>query len=106
MNFLGLLSNCAGLKEKLKEDANQLFLVRVLELSKRLEQFDRPWCQRAGSIIRRPSTNRSELIEAVSSYRRFYNYERLHISLGYRTPAAVYLTLIRHHFRSGSGDGS
>jgi putative transposase len=36
--------------------------------------------------------NRSELIEAVSSYRRFYNYERLHMSLGYRTPAAVYLT--------------
>jgi putative transposase len=37
-------------------------------------------------------SNRSELIEAVSSYRRFYNYERLHMSLGYRTPAAVYLT--------------
>lgn len=36
--------------------------------------------------------NRSELIEAVSSYRQFYNYERLHMSLGYRTPAAVYLT--------------
>jgi len=36
--------------------------------------------------------NRSELIEAVRSYRRFYNYERLHMSLGYRTPAAVYLT--------------
>ena len=40
--------------------------------------------------------NRSELIEAVSSYRRFYNYERLHMSLGYRTPAAVYLTRDGH----------
>ena len=36
--------------------------------------------------------HRTELIEAVSSYRRFYNYERLHMSLGYRTPATVYLT--------------
>jgi transposase InsO family protein len=36
--------------------------------------------------------NRTELIEAVRSYRQFYNYERLHMSLGYRTPAAVYLT--------------
>jgi putative transposase len=35
--------------------------------------------------------NRTELIEAVKNYRRFYNYERLHMSLGYRTPAAVYL---------------
>jgi len=35
--------------------------------------------------------NRTELIEAVKNYRRFYNYERLHLSLGYRTPAAVYL---------------
>jgi transposase InsO family protein len=35
--------------------------------------------------------NRTELIEAVSRYRQFYNYERLHMSLGYRTPAAVYL---------------
>jgi putative transposase len=41
-------------------------------------------------------SNRSELIEAVSSYRRFYNYERLHISLGYRTPAEVYLTKDGH----------
>lgn len=40
--------------------------------------------------------NRSELIEAVRSYRRFYNYERLHMSLGYRTPAAVYLTKDGH----------
>jgi len=36
--------------------------------------------------------NRTELIEAVKSYRWFYNYERLHVSLGYRTPAAAYLT--------------
>jgi putative transposase len=35
--------------------------------------------------------NRTELIAAVRRYRRFYNYERLHMSLGYRTPAAVYL---------------
>ena len=35
--------------------------------------------------------NRTELIEEVKSYRQFYNYERLHMSLGYRTPAAVYL---------------
>lgn len=40
--------------------------------------------------------NRTELIEAVSSYRRFYNYERLHMSLGYRTPAAVYSTKDSH----------
>jgi transposase InsO family protein len=35
--------------------------------------------------------NRTELIAEVESYRQFYNYERLHMSLGYRTPAAVYL---------------
>lgn len=35
--------------------------------------------------------NRTELIEEVKSYRQFYNHERLHMSLGYRTPAAVYL---------------
>ena len=35
--------------------------------------------------------NRTKLIEAVKSYRQFYNYERLHMSLGYRTSAAVYL---------------
>ena len=33
----------------------------------------------------------TELIEAVKNYRQFYNYERLYMSLGYRTPAAVYL---------------
>jgi putative transposase len=42
--------------------------------------------------------NRSELIEAVSGYRRFYNYERLHMSLEYRTPAALYLTKDGHKF--------
>jgi len=36
-------------------------------------------------------SNRTELIEEVKSYRQFYNYERLHMSLGYHTPAAVYL---------------
>lgn len=40
--------------------------------------------------------NRTELIEAVSRYRQFYNYERLHMSLGYRTPAAVYLNKDGH----------
>ena len=40
--------------------------------------------------------NRSELIEAVKSYRQLYNYERLHMSLGYRTPAAVYLNKDGH----------
>jgi putative transposase len=35
--------------------------------------------------------NRTELIEEVKRYRQFYNYERLHMSLGYRTPAVVYL---------------
>jgi putative transposase len=40
--------------------------------------------------------NRTELIEAVKNYRQFYNYQRLHMSLGYRTPAAVYLTKDGH----------
>ena len=35
--------------------------------------------------------NRTELIEEVKKYRQFYHHERLHMSLGYRTPAAVYL---------------
>jgi putative transposase len=35
--------------------------------------------------------NRTELIEEVKRYRQFYNYERLHMSLGYRTPAVMYL---------------
>lgn len=59
--------------------------------------------------------NRTELIEAVRNCRRFYNYERLHMSLGYRTPAVVYLTkdgqkprLIRHEnlFRNVGQDSS
>jgi transposase InsO family protein len=40
--------------------------------------------------------NRTELIEAVKNYRQFYNYERLHMSLEYRTPAAVYLAMDSH----------
>jgi putative transposase len=40
--------------------------------------------------------HRTELIEQVRSYRQFYNYERLHMSLGYRTPAAVYLNKDGH----------
>ena len=35
--------------------------------------------------------DRTELVDAVRMYRQFYNYERLHMSLEYRTPAAVYL---------------
>jgi putative transposase len=34
--------------------------------------------------------NRAELVAEVESYRRFYNFERLHQSLGYLTPAQVY----------------
>jgi putative transposase len=40
--------------------------------------------------------NRTELIEEVKAYRQFYNHERLHMSLGYRTPAAVYLDKDNH----------
>jgi len=36
-------------------------------------------------------SNRHELVKEVAKYRAFYNYERLHMSLAYRTPAAVYL---------------
>lgn len=32
----------------------------------------------------------SDLIAGLTAYFRFYNYERLHQSLGYRTPASVY----------------
>ena len=35
--------------------------------------------------------NRQELVECVAQYRRFYNLERLHQNLNYRTPASVYL---------------
>ncbi len=35
--------------------------------------------------------NRIELETAVAEFRHFYNYERLHMSPGYRPPAAVYL---------------
>ncbi len=36
--------------------------------------------------------NRTELIEAVKTYRSLYSYERLHMSLGHRTPATIHLT--------------
>ena len=38
--------------------------------------------------------NRQELIERVAEYRTFYNSERVHESLDYRTPASVYLANI------------
>ncbi len=38
--------------------------------------------------------NRQELVECVAAYRSFYNLERLHESLDYRTPASVYLANI------------
>ena len=41
-------------------------------------------------------SNRTELIKEVKTYRQFYNYERLHMSLDYRTPAAVYLNKDGH----------
>jgi transposase InsO family protein len=36
--------------------------------------------------------DRRELIDRVVEYRGFYNHERVHESLEYRTPASVYLT--------------
>jgi putative transposase len=47
-------------------------------------------------LYRMLPNDRTELIDAVKNYRRFYNYERLHMSLGYRTPAAVYLNKDGH----------
>jgi putative transposase len=47
-------------------------------------------------LYRMLPNSRTELIDAVKNYRRFYNYERLHMSLGYRTPAAVYLNKDGH----------
>jgi transposase InsO family protein len=35
--------------------------------------------------------NRQELVERVAAYRSFYNLERVHESLDYRTPASVYI---------------
>lgn len=35
--------------------------------------------------------NRDQLVSEVKSYREFYNHQRLHQSLGYLTPAQVYL---------------
>ena len=42
-------------------------------------------------LYRRLPRNRAELVLEVESYRWFYNFERLHQSLGYLTPAQVYL---------------
>ena len=50
------------------------------------------WVVEARASVSSAAKYRTELIEAVKSYRWFYTYERLHMSLGYRTPAAVYLT--------------
>jgi putative transposase len=47
-------------------------------------------------LYRMLPNSRTELIDAVKNYRRFYNYERLRMSLGYRTPAAVYLNKDGH----------
>jgi len=38
--------------------------------------------------------NRQELVERVAEYRSFYNGERVHQNLDYRTPASVYLANI------------
>ncbi len=42
-------------------------------------------------LYRHLPRDRSELVDRVECYRRFYNHERLHESLDYRTPASVYL---------------
>lgn len=42
-------------------------------------------------LYRTMPRNRAELVAEVESYRRFYNFERLHQNLGYLTPAQVYL---------------
>ena len=49
-----------------------------------------PWVVKAGALYRVLPNHRSELIEAVTSYRRFYNYERLHMSLGIATGYGVF----------------
>jgi transposase InsO family protein len=38
--------------------------------------------------------NRSDLVDHVARYRSFYNYQRVHQNLDYRTPAEVYLANI------------
>ena len=43
-------------------------------------------------LYRHLPRNRQELVERVAEYRAFYNLERLHQNLNYRTPASVYLT--------------
>lgn len=41
-------------------------------------------------LYRHLPKNRSELVDQVARFRRFYNHERLHENLQYRTPASVY----------------
>jgi putative transposase len=43
-------------------------------------------------------TNMAELMVGLAQYFAFYNAERPHQSLGYRTPASIY--------RSGAGGGA
>lgn len=45
-------------------------------------------------LYRHLPKNRQELVERVAEYRHFYNVERVHESLDYRTPASVYLVNI------------
>jgi transposase InsO family protein len=45
-------------------------------------------------LYRHLPNNRSELVDRVTEYRTFYNYQRVHQNLDYRTPAAVYLANI------------
>jgi len=50
--------------------------------------------------------NRQELVARVAEYRKFYNRERVHQNLDYRTPASVYLANIAvnslgYHRKSG-----
>ncbi len=49
-----------------------------------------PWIAKAEHLYRVLPNNRSELIEAVKSYRQFYNYERLHMSLVPHTSCGVF----------------
>ena len=43
-------------------------------------------------LYRHLPKDRPALVDRVDGYRSFYNYQRLHGNLDYRTPASVYLT--------------